>query len=526
MFRRGMATHGKFEAFLVLLRLGIVLGLATGTYASSSFVLAAEGHPGLEAEATYSEAVIAYHQRKLKLSLQIIDGLLKQNPDYLAALELKSLGLKELGMEKERGPILKKILSIKPEAERGPIYFEVGLRLQKAKKFDDARRSFEASAERGFNVVPARLFAGMIAFNAADMAGAEANMREVYRRGSTEMQLAGAYYLGLVNFKRGSAALGAGYLLEARRLARKNPELQLARDLSKPIKQVLEPFGRSQWYLNLSVLGQYDSNILQLPTSADVQQGSSKSAPKSTILAGFGYLGAPLSEFQFVPSYRFNTNKNFGTGLDSYEYASNTLALAVNWRPLSRISGGLKGEVTHSFQHFEGSYRSFTAAGDIGGFVKWTQSENLQLQLDASVRPLANFAQSDFGGTGQGIRLTYRRDGATAFWNPTITYSRDLTGTQNAAYRATAGTVSFSNLVRLSGDHQLIPGFDYVKTDYLESVPVRNDRTFVLRMAYARPISAQWTTLGDFSYTSNQSNIAGTYTFNRWVAAIGVSYSR
>jgi hypothetical protein len=521
-----MATHGKFEAFLAPLRAGIALALAFGSFASSSLVLAAESHPGLEAEATYSEAVIAYHQRKLKLSLQIIDGLLKQNPDYLAALELKSLDLKELGKEQERVPILKKILAIKPEAERGPVYFEVGLLQQKAKKFDDARRSFEASAALGFNVVPARLLAGMIAFNAADLAGAEANMREVYRLGSTEMQLAGAYYLGLVNFKRGSAALGAGYLFDARRLARNNPQLQLARDLAKPIEQVLEPFGKSQWYLNLSVLGQYDSNILQLPTSADVQQGSSKSAPKSTILAGFGYLGAPLSEVQFVPSFRFNTNKNFGTGLESYEYASNTLALAANWRPLSRFSGGIKGEVTHSFQHFEGSYRSFTAAGDFGGFLKWTQSENLQLQFDASLRPLANFAQPDFGGSGKGFRLTYRRDGATRFWNPIITLSRDLTGTRNALFRATARTTSISNLVRLPGDHQLTPGVDYVLTDYLDAVPVRNDKTLVLRMAYARPISAQWTTLGDLSYTSNQSNIPGAYTFNRWVAAIGFSYSR
>jgi tetratricopeptide (TPR) repeat protein len=523
---RGSATLRKLDAFGSPLRFLLGLGLVVGTVSPSSLVLAAESHPGLEAEATYSEAVIAYHQRKLKLSLQIIDGLLKQYPSDLQSLELKSLNLKELGREKERVPLLRKILEVKPENERGPVHFELGLLQQKGGRLDDARKSFEASAALGFNVVPARLLAGMIAFNAADMAGTEMNMREVRSLGSTDMQIAGSYYLGLVNFKRGSAALGAAYLLEARQLALKNPGLPLARELIGPIEQVLEPFRKSQWFTNISVLGQYDSNILQLPTSATVQQGSSQATPKTTILAGFGYLGAPLAELQFLPSYRFNTNKNFGSGLESFEYASNTLALAVNWRPLARFTAGVKGELTHSFQNSQGSYRSFTAAGDAGPYLKWTQSESLQFQLEGSIRPLINFAQSDFGGTGRGLRLSYRRDGATRFWNPTFTLGRDFSGTRNATFRTTANALSISNLVRLPGDHQLTPGIDYVRTDYLDADPVRLDKTLVLRMAYARPVSARWTTLGDLSFTSNRSNLPGSFTFERWVASVGFSYSR
>ena len=295
------------------------------------------------------------------------------------------------------------------------------------------------------------------------------------------------------NFKRGNGALGAAYLVEARRLARKNPNLPVSRQLASPIEQVLEPFRKSQWFFNLSMLGQYDSNIQQIPTSASAQQGSSRSTSKTTILAGFGYMGPPLAELQFVPSYRFNANKNFASGLEAYEYASNTLAVSLNWRALARFSAGMKAELTHSFQNFDGSYRSYTAAGDVGPFIKWTQSENLQLQLEASLRPLVNFAQTDLGGTGSGFRLGYRRDGATRVFNPTISIGLDFSGTRNATYRSRVQSVSFSNLIRLSGDHQLTPGVDYTLTDYADANPSRSDRTLAVRMSWVHPISAQWT---------------------------------
>ena len=504
--------------------LGIGAFFCFGVVPSS--VLAAESHPGLEAEATYSEAVIAYHQRKLQLSIKIIEKLLKSNPDYLSALELKALSLKELGQEKERIPLLQKILEVKPREERGALYFELALLLQKNQRLDEARVSFEAAADLGFNEVPARLVAGMIAFNAGDMGGAERQMKLVKRLGSTEMEMAGAYYLGLINFKRGNGGLGASYLLEARGLAQKNPHLPLSQQLSQPIEQVLEPFQKSQWFMNLSLLSQYDSNILQIPTSASAQQGTSQSAPKSTMLAGFGYMQAPLSTFQWVPSFRFNANKNFGSGLEAYEYANNTLALAINYQPLARISASLKGELTHTFQNNEGSYRSYTALADFGPQLKWIYSEDLQLIFEASVRPLINFAQHDFGGTGQGYRLSYRREGASRNFNPTMSLSVDSSGTRDLNYRSVAKAVSVSNLIRLSGDHQLTPGLDLVFTDYSDALPIRHDKTLAARVSWAKPVSSSWTALGDLSFTWNASNLSGSYTYQRWVGGFGLSYSR
>ncbi|MEN9724460.1 MAG: hypothetical protein RJB38_2446, partial [Pseudomonadota bacterium] len=467
-----------------------------------------------------------YHQKKLKLSIEIVDGLLRENPKNLSAWELKALNMKELGQEKERIPVLRKVLELKAPEERGPIFFELGVLHQKLEKFDIAIRNFQASARLGFNLVPSHLLAGMLAFNQGDMAVAEFHMREVRRRGSTEMEMAGAYYLGLINMKRGNGVLGASYLLEARDLARSNPDLQMSKDLKAPIEQVLEPFSKSQFYANVSILAQYDSNILQLPTSASVQQGSNQATPKTTLLAGFGYLSAPLATFQWVPSYRFNANKNFASGLGSYEYASNTVAMALNWRPLSRLSAGLKSELTHSFKNVDGSYRSYTAASDLGPFLRWTYSEDLQVTLEASLRPLVNFSQSDYGGTGSGFRLMYRRDGTTRYFNPIALLSVDSTGTKNTTYRATATTASLSNLMRLPGDHQLTPAVDYIQTHYALADPVRTDRTWVVRASYARPVSARWTYLGDLSFTANRSNLSGSYSFDRWVVGVGLSYTR
>ncbi|NDD93047.1 hypothetical protein EBZ37_13320 [bacterium] len=200
--------------------------------------------------------------------------------------------------------------------------------------------------------------------------------------------------------------------------------------------------------------------------------------------------------------------------------------MALNYNPLARFSGSLKAELTHTFQNFEGSYRSYTALADFGPQLKWIYSENLQLIFEASIRPLINFSQRDLGGTGQGYRLSYRREGASRNFNPTFSLGLDFTGTRDLTYRARAQSVSIANLIRLPGNHQLTPGIDFAWNEYQQASPARHDKTVTGRLGWVRPVSASWTLLGDGSFTANSSNLSGSYTYNRWVVSLGASYSR
>lgn len=478
---------------------------------------------------------MAFHRKQVRESLSILDGLLRDNPEYVPALELKALNLKTLGREEQLTEVYEKLLTVKPEAERAPLHFELGALQQRFKKPKEARINLLKSIDAGFNLVPAHLLVGMIDFAAGSLADAERHLKYVRSEGASEMEVLATFYLGLINLKRGSGALGAGYVLDARDLAQKKSSSAMAREIEAPIAQILEPFKKSQWFSNVSFLGQYDTNILQIPTAATAQQGSGSTTAKSTVLAGFGYMSAPLAALQFVPSYRFNTNKNFSEAAYAYQYANNTVALALNVRPLGRVAGGLKGELTHTFQNQTKDandsaagyiYRQYSLSGDFGPYLKWTQSEDLQLLLEFSARPQVNFQQSDLGGMGLGTRLNYRRDGATRYFNPTLTLSHDRSGTRNTTYAAQATTVSVTNVLRLPGDYQLTLGTDYVMTRYPDAVPLRSDNTMTVRGNLARPINGRWTLLADLSFLSNSSNIPGTYSYTRWQAGFGASFSR
>lgn len=499
-----------------------------------SLSLAVESHPGLEAEAAYSEAVVAFHRKQSLESLEVLNRLLRENPEYVPALELKALNLKNLGRDKDLIEVYLKLLEVKPEAERGPLYYELGTLQQKYKKPQAARKNLLKAIAAGFNVVPSHLLVGLIDFTDGNLADAEVHFNFVRREGASELEMLSTFYLGLINFKRGLGALGAGYIMEAREIAARKKDSPMARELSGSIQQILEPFKKSQWFANLSMLGQFDSNIAQIPTSATSQQGSGNSTLKSTLLAGFGYMSAPLSTLQWVPSYRFNTNRNFASDSRTLEYASNTVSLAMNVRPLSRLAWGLKADVTHTFQNqavnaadlTEGYlFRQFNLSSDIGPYVRWTRNEQLQLLLELSLRPQINFQQSDLGGTGKGARLTYRRDSPSRYFNPSLTLSYDASGTENLTFNSVATALSASNLLRLPGDYQLMAGSDLAITTYADAVPERRDVTATVRGNLTRPLSARWTALGNFSYVLNRSNVPGSFTFNRLQAGVGASYT-
>lgn len=505
----------------------------------SSLCLAVESHPGLEAEASYSEAVVAFHRKQVRESLQILNRLLDDQPDYVPALELKALNLKTLGKDEQLMEVYEELLKNKPEAERAPLYYELGSLQQRFKRPQEAKANLLRAIEGRFNLVPSHLLVGTIDFADGNLADAEAHFKYVRREGSSDMEMLATFYLGLINFKKGSGALGAGYILEARDLAAKklraDPRSPMASELKAPIDQILDPFKKSQWFSNVSLLGQYDSNISQIPTAATSQQGTDTASSKSTMLAGFGYMSPPLAAVQWVPSYRFNTNKNFSETAHTLEYASNTASLALNLRPLGRISGGLKAELTHTFQNqlkdetdSTGGYvyRPYSLSADIGPSVKWVQGENLQLTADFSVRPQINYSQATLGGTGWGARLGYRRDGAMRYFNPSVSLGYDVSGTRDLEYASVAKSAGLSNLLRLPGDNQLTLGLDLGLTDYDQASSPRHDVSTTLKANLSRPVNATWTLLADLSYQANSSNIPGTYSFNRWQAGVGASFSR
>src|SRR5665213_696779 len=115
------------------------------SFLTQAYSLAEESHPGMDIETQYAEAVLAFNGKRYDDTVHFLDQIIRVQPKNIEALELKALTLKTAGKETKSIEVYAKLIRAKPEAERGPYYFEVGSIYFKQKRFKEAQPYFERS---------------------------------------------------------------------------------------------------------------------------------------------------------------------------------------------------------------------------------------------------------------------------------------------------------------------------------------------------------------------------------------------
>lgn len=502
---------------------------------SSQRVIAEESHPGLGVESLYSEAVLAYNKQQSAEAIRILDEILKIKPNHVEALELKALTLKSTGDEKNSLETYKKLIQLKPEKERAPYYFESAVILNRQKKFPEAKADFEKALAGNFNPLPAHLFLGMIAFGGGDPAEAQGHFETVTKGGSDELALVAHYYLGLIHFKEGYAAGGTGELVKAREIAATLPDSQVAKDITAGSDKILEPFKNGQWFANITMMAEYDTNISEVPTGSaipDVVAGAK--TPKLTLSGGVGRMTSPLSTIQLVPSYRFNYNYNFNSDAKAYSFFTNTGSLYVNYKALSETTGGLKLEGSFTFQNqpkdptdpnSSYTYSKYNFAGDIGPYIRTQLSPQTRLEWEAAFKPQTYYISDYLSGTDYETRGTIRYEAGKPYWNPGGHVVLERDNAQDPDWKFTSVGFGVFDVMRPTSKDTLTLETDYTIVDYSSSSAGRKDHDLTLHGSWLHPLSNNWSLLGDVAYTTNSSTEPDTYAYNRFVLGFGASKS-
>lgn len=515
-------------------RLSFFLGLmALGAWPASG-ARAEEAHPGIGVESMYSEAVLAYNRKQSDEAVSILDRLLQGQPNHVEALELKALALKEKGKDAQSLDVYRKLLELKPPHERGPYHFQVGVIFNDEKKPELARPHFEQAVLLKFNEVPSHLFLGLISFNAGDFFAAQGHFEQVSKHGSTELKVVARYYLGMVNFKSGFAAGGTSELIAARKLSVEVPESKMARDIRGAAEKILEPFNQGQWFANLAVLTGYDSNIAQISTQGQASSTASSgmSTPKMTFSGGIGHMDSPLQTMQLVGSLRSSFNRNFNSLTHSYEYASATGSVYLNFTPLQTWSWGLKFEGTSTFQNQlqDGStdrylYAPYNFSGETGAFFRNNWDRYNQYQLDLYLRPAKYVSDDSQTGHSLYARGSWRHDTGSKAWNPGSYLSVEKSTTTSLDYGYQSVGAGVYDVLRPGTRDTINLSLDIYQRNYPQASLARTDRNFVLRTNLVHALMGRYSILGDLSYTKNISTIEESYSYNEWNFSVGVSWT-
>lgn len=494
-----------------------------------------ESHPGISEEANYAEAVMAFNDKKYPQAITLLDGILKFNPKNIEALELKALSLKIQSKDLDATRIYESLLKLKPEAQRVPYHFELGSILFKNKKSAEAKEHLEKALEKGFNSAACHFFLGLISFEFKRWDEAEGHFSALEAEGSAEFQVAAQYYLGLVYFQNGYGSGATHSLLKASQGAEKIKNSAIATQIGAAAKKALAPFDKSQWYANITLLGQYDGNAALIPDEAvSDSQASGRAIPKVMLIAGVGRLSSPLRVAQWTPGLRFTGNKNIKAATQDLEFASTQPSLYLTIHPLAKTHWGLRADGNLTFQNsFTAGYQIFNLGGEIGAFLKSQFSRVIQFALEATFRPNKFYTDKDespdTNRTGYNVfgRTSLRFDFPGRFFRPDFSMSVEWMRPSGRDFQGINAGFDLGNSMRLTGNDTLTQSVSLTYAVYgnHSTAPsnLRSDFSYTLKLGYLRVLTTRLSLLADLGYTANISNMSSQYSYTKPSGSLGLS---
>jgi tetratricopeptide (TPR) repeat protein len=499
-----------------------------------------ESHPGISLEPIFSEAVIAYNSKNPVEALKVLDRLLKIQPDYVRALELKALLLKSSGKPEESRKNYEALIKASPKEKAGPYHFELGILEYNAKRLDLAASHFEEAIARKFNADASHFFLGLIGFNLSDKGGkigeAQNHFKAVIEGGSAELKPPAYYYLGLIAYKQGLGPEGTFQLIEARSAARSMPENAIAKDIDKAVASALAPYSKASWFGNLSMMGAYNDNVsTQADALTNTGAASDKSSPQLLIAAGFGRMSSPLDTLQWVGSYRATFNYNSNPETRTLQFFTNTGSLYFTLNPLARTQYGLKVEGSYVFsgqasdvvgqdpEMFD--FGPYSKSLEVGPYMRRELSPGTKLSIEAYARPTSNDVTPGQSGYALSLRAGLQQDTNARWWNPTWNLSLDRASADDTLYRSIGGSAGLTNVMRPTGKDTLSATTQLTSFNYTEATPSRNDILIVLRLSEVHRLTDGWTAVADLSYSKNISSEPDSYSYTQTIASAGIAYN-
>jgi tetratricopeptide (TPR) repeat protein len=512
-------------------------------------VSAAKADLANQLEPEYALAVLDYNAKDFSSALKLLSALQKKAPAAVEILELKAITLKAMKNVKGAANVYRDLVRIKTRAHKdkkeiAPYAFELGVIRYGEKNWKQAGQYLRYSAKYGFNVEVSRFYLGLIEIQAEEWAKAEADFTATLKSDLDELKPASHYYLSQVDFKLGYPSDGFGNLIRAKRTAQAYIDREdVAPESKKMAEQVraaaastLAPFDKAQTFGTFSFLLGYDSNVLLIPSdSTNSSSASGQSTLKSTVSAGYGYASSPLAEIQYVPSVRFNFNKNFNGESSTGEFADTTFSLYLTKDVLAPLAWGMKTEGTVVFQNQTDTagakkYRLYDDTILFSPYAKWDASKHWTYAAEVGYRVVGYTGEDSVSeslrrsGHGLTAKISAQNKVMRKYFNPTYAVKLESNSTTGTEYANTLYGFQWINTMKL-GKVEFSQVLEFDHTGYGDSSTDRKDNLLILSLLASKKIGPRWAILLSGDYSRNGSSDSATYGYNRYTVNAGVGYN-
>jgi hypothetical protein len=202
------------------------------------------------------------------------------------------------------------------------------------------------------------------------------------------------------------------------------------------------------------------------------------------------------------------------------------------------LSYGLKTEGSFIFRNEvdattdTGKFKRFSTGLSIGPYIKfeiasmWTVGA--EVSLDPTTYHQDQYVSSDSKRTGTGYSGTayvqHSRGGK--YFNPYLSAKFTQDNAKGSEYKATSYKFSLNSPMKVLPKLEVVPSVAYSVTEYYKRTSgIRNDALLDILLQANYQLALKWTLLGSIGITANSSNIPDSYSYDRQLLTIGVSYS-
>lgn len=498
----------------------------------------------LKLESAYSEALIAYNTGQHDQAKKLYEIILKEDPNQIETLRLKALSHKALQETADAVKVYRQLIKIeqkedKPKREYAPYYFEIGTLAFQQKNYPVARYYLLRSIDADFNIAASNFFIGMANFEEKKWESARNRFEKVIAGDVDDLKPSTQLYLAQISDQMNDAAGTMRGYVEAKEIAEEQissdglPEAtkNLARRVMTTADKELRNYDKSALFGDIGLSSGYDTNVLSVPKGTVDAGGTQPASFKETISYTIGYSTSPTKQFQFLGTYRGNTNYNFNRETRTSQYLNQDVALFVTRFPYRVTNYGAKIGGTGALQYQvdsenNGKYAAYNLTGTVGLFGRLAVGRGWILGADTNFMPTKVYTDTTVGetlarsGWTENTRVYLTRERPTTFLNPGLYLTGEYAQPNGTEYQSRKLGLDFGNTMYLTS--RLILGQTIGFADvYYPNRPseIRNDQMFTAAMSFGWNATNMIMVLLDASYLENLSNISN-YRYNRLSASI------
>lgn len=472
-----------------------------------------------------SKGIVEFGRGHYELAARMFERAREAKPDDLEATDYLGQTYLRLKRYREAESLFKGIVQSDAKAARA--WLGLGVARSQQGKYQEALDALQRAEQLDPKNPMVYFYQGLVAQELKSFIQAP----ELFSRAmalSPDLTPSARYYSGISYYQRGLIDQAQKELQAA--IASGEPESELARSARAILQQrAAVPKGPKQWDLNLSISGQYDSNVVLLPIGTQPPGGTTSISQKDDFRTAIYARGEyrPLQTDIWTAGVTYGFYQSFHRELTVFDVQDHSPSVFVQ-RQIGPVQarmqyvfdyvqvGNLPYLITHAFQPI------FTIAEGNSYFTQLQfRYQNKDFQNDRfasnSFRDgknwLGGVTQYAYFANGAGhVRLGYTFDmDRTGGGNPVVAIPGDPSNADWAykAHRFSAG-LGLPEVLTLKPNF----AFDYYRQQYdnpsslsATGTTVRRDTILFFTGSIGRPLTDWLSIAAEYNYARDQSNI-------------------